>query len=222
MPVIIEEIKPQILLISLNFIPLFDETYKPLLEALTRDTHIQRVKHADSAIRRLSEGTPPMAVLVTDEALANDENSRVWEAVLQYVRQGGRCVVMGHFASFVPQLKIKPFFEKAGLEWEVGSYTKETCVINKEAVEHGLAVLLPASYTQQAVFVKNVALEEAWFATEEGESVVRVRPPKSAETKGEAPIALAQVGEGKLGYVGDVNGEQGSDAVILAMCGLYG
>lgn len=32
-------------------------------------------------------------------------------------------------------------------------------------------------------------------------------------------VALAKIGNGKLGYVGDVNGEEGSDAVVLAMCG---
>lgn len=36
----------------------------------------------------------------------------------------------------------------------------------------------------------------------------------------QAAAAMAPLGAGKLGYVGDVNAEEGTDAVILAMCGL--
>lgn len=34
----------------------------------------------------------------------------------------------------------------------------------------------------------------------------------------EAAIAFAQVGDGKVGYVGDVNRERETDAAIVAMC----
>jgi hypothetical protein len=36
----------------------------------------------------------------------------------------------------------------------------------------------------------------------------------------QAPVALSKVGEGRLGYVGDVNAEEGSVTVVLALCGL--
>lgn len=36
----------------------------------------------------------------------------------------------------------------------------------------------------------------------------------------ESPVACASVGQGKLGYLGDVNAERESGDVILAMCGL--
>jgi hypothetical protein len=35
-----------------------------------------------------------------------------------------------------------------------------------------------------------------------------------------AAVVAAKVGLGYLAYVGDVNGEQGSDEVFLALCGL--
>jgi len=54
--------------------------------------------------------------------------------------------------------------------------------------------------------VKNVEESAVWYA-ETGFS-------------NEAAVVFANVGSGKLGYVGDVNAEEGSDVVILAMCGL--
>ena len=44
--------------------------------------------------------------------------------------------------------------------------------------------------------------------------------PTSVHKLDESPVFLAKVGDGKLGYVGDVNAEEESNLVILAMCGL--
>lgn len=44
--------------------------------------------------------------------------------------------------------------------------------------------------------------------------------PGSAFNPGEAAVALASVGQGKLGYMGDVNAEVESTTVLLGLCGL--
>ncbi|KAK4118040.1 hypothetical protein N657DRAFT_443257 [Parathielavia appendiculata] len=211
--------RPQVVLISLNCEPFFDEMYRSLLTELESKASLKRVKEADSAIRLLSE--QPSAALITDEALANTENAHVWEAVLQYVRQGGISVIMGHFPSYIKPASIKPFFAKAGLQWEAGSYHRTTLVLNREVVANDLATKLPPQYSQKALFVKNVAPANAWYHTDESSVVEsRVFAPTSANIMGETAVAFASVGHGKLGYVGDVNAEEGSDVVILAMCGL--
>lgn len=213
--------RPKILAISLNHQPFFDEMYGSLLTKIKSKANFQRVKQLELATRLLSEQPGPTAVLITDEALSDNRNKHVWEAVLQYVRQGGIAVVMGHFPSFVKPLRIKPFFLKAGLRWERGSYHRTTLVLNRTAVDGSLAAKLPQQYSQKAVYVQNVASEDAWYITDE-ESVIEsaVFPPTSAKVLGESPVTFASVGDGKLGYVGDVNAEEGSDYVILAMCGL--
>ncbi|KAK3366659.1 triacylglycerol lipase [Lasiosphaeria ovina] len=99
---------------------------------------------------------------------------------------------------------IKPFFAKGGLKWEVGSYHRTTLVLNRDVVTNDLVTKPPPQYRQKAVFVKNS----------------QVFAPTSANTVGETAVALASIERGKLGYVGDVNAEKGSDAVILALCGL--
>ena len=60
-----------------------------------------------------------------------------------------------------------------------------------------------------------------WYKTDdESEAHSMVAPPTTGKVAGETAVALVKVGEGKLSHVGDVNAEDGSNAVVLAMCGL--
>ncbi|KAI1399037.1 hypothetical protein F4819DRAFT_434572 [Hypoxylon fuscum] len=216
--------KPLILLISLNFEPFFDEMYATFFDELGQKATLMRAKQLQSALRLLlSEELRPQAVLITDEALTDEKNLAVWEGVLEYVRQGGTSIVMGHFPSFVEPDDIKPFFSKAELPWEAGSCHRTTVVLNRRVVKHELAALLPAKYSQKALFVKNVAPADAWYVTDE-RSIVESGTfrPISAHKVGESPAVLARVGNGNLGYIGYVNAGEKSNAVILAMCGLSG
>ena len=93
--------------------------------------------------------------------------------------------------------------------------------LNQAAVDVANVQKLPQRYSQKAVFVNNVAPEDMWYKTDDDSEVQSmVFPPTSAKVARETAVALAKVGEGKLGYVGDVNAEDGSNAVVLAMCGL--
>jgi hypothetical protein len=211
----------RVLAISLRNQPRFDEMYAPLLTAIRSDAEFQQAENSTSAVRFLSQLPEPSAVLITDEALTLRENSAIWEAVLEYVRRGGTAVIMGLFPSFVQPNSMKPFFSRAGLQWGTGSYYRTTLTLNHVAVDVANARKLPQRYSQKAVFVNNVTTDNMWYKTDDG-SVVQsaVFPSTSANTTGETAVAMAAVGRGKLGYVGDVNAGDGSNAVILAMCGL--
>ena len=192
--------KPSVLLVSLHLQPFFDDMYGSLLAELKSKATLRRAEEANLAIRLLSEEPPPLAALVTDEALTTKQNARVWDAVLQYVRQGGTSIVMGTFSGFVKPNNIRPFFSKAGLQWEAGSYHRTTVILNEEAVGPNLAAYLPLKYSQKAVFVKNVAPTDAWYRTDENSVVEsRVFVPASANVAGEAPVAIARVEKGRLG-----------------------
>lgn len=211
----------RVLLVSLRLESFFDKRYKPLLDEIASKSRLQRVKSATTAIRLLSEKPAPTAVLLTDQALTEPEHAAVWDAALQYIRQGGIVVAMGHLPSFTSPLDLKPFFAKAGLPWEAASYHRTTLSLNRAAVGRSVASKLPSEYSQKALAVKNVAPGDVWYGTTAG-SVVEsmVFSPTSAHNPSESPSVLAKVGNGKLGYVGDVNAEEGSNLVILAMCGL--
>lgn len=219
--------KPRILLVSLELQPFFDESYATLLDALHSKTTVQRAKTAQGAIRQLTGGgsVPIQAVLVTDAALVNDAaHTPVWDAVLKYVRTGGTAIIMGHFSSFAHTAKLSSFFNRAGLEWKSGDYLRTETGLNRAAVGD-MADRLPQKYSQKALSVDNVIPGDVWYASDPdsmNQSFVFavINGPSSGHRPGQAAVALAKVGEGKLGYLGDVNAEDESNTVVLAMCGL--
>ena len=153
----------------------------------------------------LSQEPRPSVILITDGALTRQR--KVWERVMDHLREGSTVVVAGCFSSMVTMGQFDRFFARLGLPWRRGSYTRATVKLRPQVVGGRLASRLPSAYSQKALFVKNVDRSAAWYT--------------EGETSNEAAVAFAKVGSGRLGYVGDVNGEEGSDAVVLAMCGLF-
>jgi hypothetical protein len=76
---------------------------------------------------------------------------------------------------------------------------------------------LPNRYSQKAVFLAHVASDDSVYLPS-SDSVIqsRVFLPEPSNPN-EAAVAFTRVGEGWLGYIGDVNNEQGSQAVIHSM-----
>ena len=129
---------------------------------------------------------------------------------------------MGQFSGLLRRDGFKSFFTKIGLPWDVAQYTR-TNVFRNDAAIGPVAGQLAASYSQKANFLKNVSQDKAWYLPNESSTVQSmVFAPDKIENQDQTPVAFASVGEGKFGYVGDVNAEFESDTAVLAMCGLLG
>lgn len=76
---------------------------------------------------------------------------------------------------------------------------------------------LPHSYSQKAVFLTNVASDDSVYRPSSDSVTQSLVFPPEPSNPNEAAVAFTKVGEGWLGYIGDVNNEQGSQAVILSM-----
>ncbi|GKT94474.1 triacylglycerol lipase [Colletotrichum tofieldiae] len=127
---------------------------------------------------------------------------------------------MGHFSSFVKPDNIGPFFAKAGLDWESGDYHRTTVTLNPQTAGSA-AVRLPTQHSQKAVFPKGVHPTAVLYGpSETSVTESHVFPTEKIRDLTQAAISFAQVSNGKIGYVGDVNVEEGTDDAILAMCGL--
>ncbi|KAK9442536.1 hypothetical protein VB005_03599 [Metarhizium brunneum] len=212
---------PRILDISLHSIRRWlDNVFPELLTALESKAEFQRAENSTSAISLLSQHPGPSAVLITDEALTLQANIPVWKAVLAYVRRGGTAIIMSLL--YVRPNHVKPFFSRAGLDWERASPKQRTILtLNLSAAGVADALNLPYRCSQRAVFINNVAEEDMWYKIEDDSGVQSVDfPPTSANVAGQTAVALAKVGQGKLGYVGDIRGEDASTSIVLAMCGL--
>lgn len=131
-------------------------------------------------------------------------------------------MLMGYFIYLIPLDHIEPFFATAGLPWEPGTGIETTVAVNEGAVGPALAARLPRRYSLLAGFLKGVAPYDVWYRTDEhsvNESS-RVSPPARVYLEGETPVALTRIGNGKLGYIGDIDWEDASSYVVCAMCGL--
>ena len=211
--------RPQILLLSLDRQPFFDDMYKRLINTLVSKATIQRASKLNAALNYLST-TTPTRIIITDPGITQPAHSAVLEKVVSYVRDGGIAILAFHFSGSIRPLDLNSFFRSYwNLPWEFGDYHRTTVHLNQR-VPQVPKLNLPAAYSQKAVFLKNVAPNAALYLPDRNsmtESHVFPSEPVDVE---QTPVAFAPVGEGWLGYVGDVNTEEGSDAVILAMCGL--
>jgi hypothetical protein len=76
---------------------------------------------------------------------------------------------------------------------------------------------LPNRYSQKAVFLAHVASDDSvYHPSSDSVTQSRVFLPEPSN-QNETAVAFTRVGEGWLGYIGDVNNEQGSQAVIHSM-----
>jgi hypothetical protein len=209
--------KPHILLLSLDINSSFDQLYQLTLGKLNTVAILDRVTKPESALQGLAD-QPPQTVLVTDGGIT--KHHAVYAKLLDYVHGGGRLVLMGDFSSTIRPHDLNKLFQGAGLPWTYAKYQRTTVYRNdtEETLSH---TCLPPSYSQKAVFLADVSGKDAWYLPNDSsqtESLVFHSEPVTDQEQ--TPIALTNIGKGKLGYVGDVNGEEGSDAVVIDMCGL--
>jgi hypothetical protein len=210
--------RPQILLVSLSFEAWHDDIYSRLIDKLHGQAQVKRAKKHDAALRFLADNQPRVIIL-TDGGIAEPRNRTVLDRVIQYARSGGIVILGFLFSSLTSGPHMDALFARFGLPWKRSGYERSTYALNRRAVQSlDSSKLLPA-YSQKASRVAPIETQHAlYLATPDSVCESHVFRPTSVN-QDEAPIAWVQVGEGHLGYIGDVNAEEGSDDVVIAMCG---
>ncbi|KAK3290992.1 uncharacterized protein B0H64DRAFT_411105 [Chaetomium fimeti] len=197
------ETKPSILTLCLDYEDMFHDIFGGLVAKLASKATMERATKAEAALSMLSKQPPPSVVLVTDGAVTRHQ--KLCERLIDLLRGGTTVILGGCFSGMVSLGQFNRFFTRIGLPWRRGSYFRETVQLRRNVVGDRLASKLPSAYSQKALYVDNVDKSTMWYVEKENST--------------EAAVVFANVGAGKLGYVGDVNGEKGSEAVVLAMCG---
>lgn len=185
---------------------LFEACFGSLVTEITSKANLEQVTTAEAAIRMLSHDAAPSVILITDGAIARQK--KVFECVADCLSRGTTVVLCGCFSGMVNEGQFSRVFAKLGLSWTRGSYHRGTVNLRRDAVEAETANRLPGSYSQKAQFVTGLDQSAIWYAEHRSST--------------EAAVAFAKVGQGRLGYIGDVNGEEASNTVVMAMCGLLG
>ncbi|KAM3074174.1 hypothetical protein ACMFMG_003004 [Clarireedia jacksonii] len=214
--------RSEVLLLCLAMQPFFDDQYSSLIDRLDKSVQLKRAKSSTGALRYL-ETHNPKAILVTDEGLVGTENTAVLKKVQSYIQNGGLVIVGLHFPNFINFDDFNKFFQEGfGLPWQRGDYHRTTFQINPSCTLPADATKnsFPSAYSMKVLHVKNARLHEKIFVpVPEGMTQSHVFPPSPVD-KTQAAIVGAKIGDGFLAYCGDVNGEEGSEKAILALCGL--
>ena len=214
--------RPEIFLLSLAFQGFLDETYSSLFDGLVESAQLKRAKSLSGAMRYLADNNPKV-ILVTDEGLTKRKNKPVLEKVQSYLATGGLVIIGLHFPNFTAMDVFDNFFqEHFGLPWEHGNYHRSTFRFNPSCTLPSAIMKnsFPSAYSMKVLHVKNARSEEKIFVPVSGAVTQSYVIPSEPVDQTQAAVVGAKVGNGFLIYVGDVNGEQGSDKVILNLCGL--
>jgi len=200
---------PSVLFVSLEKQPFFEDMYAETLATLNSKARVQEVTHIASAIEHLSKPQAEYAaVVVTDAGIIEKDFIAVQEKLVEYARTGGTVIFGFHLASFARPLDLAKFFkDKWALSWKTGDYHRETFTLSHQALlmNRQNPDLLP-EYSMKALHLSGTKPEDR----------VYVASPNSAQS----PAIFAKYGRGFLGYIGDVNTEDGTTKLLLAMCGI--
>ena len=212
---------PFVLLLSLGYADMFNSIHGHFLTALRSRAKVGQADTKESALQNLAR-PDLIGVFVTDPAITDKKYANVLSRLVEYAKTGGTVVIGGTFSTFVRGADNDAFFKKAwGLNWKTGSYHRTTFSLNPSRPERlSEGPSLASSYSMKTVHLKGISPETVVYgptATSRTQSMVFA---PSAVDLSEAPVVYSPMGQGFLGYIGDVNGEKDSTNVILSMLGL--
>ncbi|KAH9823421.1 hypothetical protein DFH28DRAFT_947172 [Melampsora americana] len=166
---------------------------------------IQEAKTIDESLAALDTHPKPKVVLLVHGEICDKEHSMVIKKVGSYAKQGGTVIMCLNFASFLQFSTTEWIFQKTlGLTWQLGAYTRQDFKLNK-MFKNVFKDRLESDYNAKALNITN---------TSEHSQIYKV----TEMVKRESPIIFERYTEtGFIGYIGDVNNELGSQAVLLAM-----
>ena len=198
--------KPQILLLRLSAteLPFFEEMAASFMQVLQNAADVKTATTPPEASRLLSSVS---AVFVADAGIVEKKNLSLLKSLVDFAKGGGRVIFGGLFSSFIKPSELNSLLATNWqLPWKAGDYTR--AVFNANTAVKIPLPGIPESYSMKALHLDRVELDQRVYL-------------RSQSSK-QAPATIASVGTGVMGYIGDVNMEQETTALILAMLGLNG
>jgi hypothetical protein len=167
------------------------------------------------------------AIIVGDAGITRRKHRAVANALVAYTKSGVTVILGLFMSSFTTPSDFNRMMTNVwSLPWAFGSYSREDSPFSAAAsTDRVKGAQLPETINIKAVYLQNVAAEAKIYARGE-----RVTPRtmtqqlleqyEETDSTGETAVAFERVGEGYLGWIGDVNAEEELDAVYMALLGL--
>ncbi|KAJ7115810.1 hypothetical protein C8R44DRAFT_214703 [Mycena epipterygia] len=195
------------------------DLFSQLLDSV-RSVAILQPVDSKIAFRGAVKTTNPEAVLVVDAAITYEENTDVLQQLIRFARAGGIVVCCSNFSNNMDFREADVFFSQWRLPWDAGSYFRTAIHLNSRSVAGMSSEGLSASYSVKSLSLVHIGPAEHTVYNPSSSSLIESHVFESdmfPVDPAESPCAYAPVGRGYFGYVGDVNSEEDSTRVVLAM-----
>ncbi|MCJ1245451.1 hypothetical protein MMC30_002655 [Trapelia coarctata] len=214
----------------------FDGTWEYLVASLDKLAAVTRPQSLEAAGELLASGDFSSVLVVSPETFLS--HSKPYRILRDQVRsfaehQGGIVLFCGTFSSFIRPTDFQMYFKNEWkLPWTTGDYHRTTFSVNPVFKVQNLdptssyrfdisTAELEEEYSQKVLHVRGAPRSAAlYITTPESRVESNVFPPTSVHDAVQAPAVFQAYGKGYVGYLGDVNGEEGTSKAILALCGL--
>jgi hypothetical protein len=197
---------------------------------------LSRAVTAESAVRVLTSPMQPASVIV-GAGICPEDQLKLLDPLVQYAKKGGTVIMGLGFSSMTRPDETDEIFSRFGIPWKYGPWERRIQFVlhpdepaeerkpggynrkkardnrpKEELLERSVNPL-PYTYDMKAICLKNVSSDQAIYL-ELGVG------PLDEDQLLQTPVAFAPIGEGWVGYIGDLNYEAMSEFVLMAMIGL--
>lgn len=202
--------KECIVVVALANFDLFQRVHADQLSTLQQYAEIKVALTSADVLVQLS--SPKLCgVYIADEGIVQQANASALKKVVEY-STNGTVIIGGLFPSTARPPEFTALFNAFGLPWKPGSYFRDRVVLNSgHSVAAKYGQYLPGEISMKAVHINSFNPRDGLYS---GANV----------SKGESPVVQVRTGSGKkvgsVGYIGDVNAEEGTTKILLSMFGL--
>lgn len=160
------------------------------------------------------------AIVVIDGGLSQKKYKNTQIKLSEYAKVGGTVILACLFSNFVSIPNFDKLCQNMDLPWGWGDYHRTDFALNPAFAPvfgNDAFETLQQSYSMKAVHLTNVHSEaKVYVPTDSSRTQSFVFPPGKVDTA-QTPAVWQKHGQGHIAYIGDVNNETGSQALIMAM-----
>lgn len=218
------EVPQHVLFLKLSpeYDSIFTDLYAPVEAKIKTDYQTQEQRSIGGARTYLST-TRPLAIIAVDAGLLGNtyEHGRLQKEVAKYVGTGGTLIMACLFSSFARPPQLNAFYARIGLPWRVGDYHRTTFYLNP-AFRAIFGPSLEDSYSMKTLHLQHVRSDARVYVPEASSRIQSmVFVPEEVDLQ-QCPAVFSPYGKGYIGYIGDVNNEEGSRKLLTAMLRKFG
>lgn len=192
--------------------------YTPLFSKIK--AHFTTIEVDYTKVRDLFVDGKPQVVLVVDGHITRRKYQGLHTQLAEYTVDGGAVICCCNFSSFCRPNDLNQFFSRFGFQWKSGEYQRTTFALNV-AFRHVFAMSafseLERSCSMKALHVANVSSNDRIYGPISTSRVESMGFLMESVDQSQSPAVLGRCSEGYLAYLGDVNNEECSQALLMVM-----